>query len=97
MNSMDQTNKKIFNKQFDAVLKRHYESSSDASSTSSEWPQSMTHSSLKRRTKTKALGSKRVRKQKLESYKQEKYAKDLSLALKLWENQAKQNGPDESS
>ena len=72
-------------KQTKALFKRHYQSLNDSDAASSDWPQSLAQSSLKRRTEQHFTVDKT---EALESYRQARYSKALAKAMKVWETQA---------
>ena len=72
-------------KQSKALFKRHFQSLDDPSSISTEWPQSMAHSSMKKRTKYI------TKQQKVDAYKDSLFEKALQEALNRWENERSSN------
>ncbi len=74
-----------------ATLKRHYQLLSDSDSMVADWPQSLTHASLRHQTKNKTF-VRDTRRHRLGVYKQQSYEKVFSEALKLWEFQAPETG-----
>ncbi len=78
-------------KQTKALFKRHYQALNDSDAVSSDWPQSMAQSSLKRRTEHFTVDKTEA----LESYKQARYSKALAKAMKVWETQAGWDAPKE--